>query len=212
MNQRSDSPKISERCSTHAGPVLGAECAGSVWTPTLTRLLGHVTTRSKKRSKEWKIMTKLLRSSLGQIEVQVTRGHQRSNFAFLNIFFKSAHNSGTRRATCRGKAHLVASLTPFCLRALISDLRLFFWPPASKNAKMAVKKIGNNVWLSKGRPFIFPASCFSCQNASNGPLFNAKRKCWKFDQRWWWPDRKGSCCISGDPHRPPEHIHGFSSL
>ena len=80
-------------------PVLGAERAGPgvFEQPPLTRLLGRVATRSKRHSKERKIVTKLLRSFLGQVKGQVTRGHQRSNFAFPTFFYKSAHNSGTGR-------------------------------------------------------------------------------------------------------------------
>ena len=55
--------------------------------PPLSRLLGHVATRGKRHSKE---RQKPLRNHfghfLGQVKGQVTRGHQRSNFAYFNIF------------------------------------------------------------------------------------------------------------------------------
>ena len=71
--------------------------ARGVWTPPLTRFLGHVATRGKRHSKERQT---LLRNCcghfLGHVKGQVTRGHQRSNFAFFNIFsYKSTHNSRT---------------------------------------------------------------------------------------------------------------------
>ena len=86
---------------TRAVPVLGAERAGpGVFEyPPLIRLLGHVATRSKRHSKERKKSLQNLRLFLGQVEGQVTRGHKRSNFAFSAFFYKSAHNSGTGRAT-----------------------------------------------------------------------------------------------------------------
>ena len=88
---------------TRAGLLRDAKRAGpGVFDPLpLTRLLGHVVTRGKRHSKEHKkSFINCFRNSLGQVNVQVTKGHQRSNFADFNIFFyKSAYNSGTRGAT-----------------------------------------------------------------------------------------------------------------
>ena len=79
---------------TRAGPLLGAERAGPrgcLNTPTrLTRLLGHVATCGKRHSKErQKSWRNWFSHFLGQVKGQVTRGHQRSNFAVFNIFLQS---------------------------------------------------------------------------------------------------------------------------
>ena len=44
--------------------------------------------------------------------------------------------------------------------------------------------------------------------------FELKRSYWKFDLRSRsWPNREGSCCVSVDPYRQPEHIYGvFTAL
>ena len=60
---------------------------GCLNTPRLTRLMGHLATRgkrhSKERQKEWR---NCFGQFLGQVKGQVTRGHQRSNLAYFNIF------------------------------------------------------------------------------------------------------------------------------
>ena len=67
------------------------------WRGALTQLLGHVATRGKRHSKErQKPCRNYFSIFLGQIKNQVTRGHQRSNFAFPTFFEKSAHNSKAR--------------------------------------------------------------------------------------------------------------------
>ena len=58
---------------------------GGVW--TLTQLLSHVASRGKRHSKErQKAWRNCFGHFLGQVKSQVTRGNQRSNFAFFNIF------------------------------------------------------------------------------------------------------------------------------
>ena len=55
--------------------------------PRLTRLMGHVATRGKRQSKErQKSWRNCFGHFLGQVKGQVTRGHQRSNLAYFNIF------------------------------------------------------------------------------------------------------------------------------
>ena len=67
----------------------------------------------------------------------------------------------------------------------------------------------DNFWLCKDTTLLLPASCFSCQDASNGIWFDLERSCWKFDLRSRsWPDPKRLCCMSGDPYHRPEHIYG----
>ena len=124
---------------TRVGTVLGTELAQprEVHPPPLTRLLEHVATRSKRHSKErLKIMTKLLRSLLGQVKGQVTKGQI---LPLSTFFYKSAHNSGSRRFTApRKKTHLIALLTLFRYNVLRFDLRLRVWPLEPKNSKNTV--------------------------------------------------------------------------
>ena len=91
---------------------------GGVWTPSpLTRLLGHVATRGKRHSKErQKSLRNCLGHFLGQFIGQITRGHPRSNFAFLTFIYKSTHNSETRRATAPRKGAFDSFFNTLSLR------------------------------------------------------------------------------------------------
>ena len=57
-------------------------------------------------------MTKLLRSFLGQVKGQVTRGHQRSNLAYFNIFFSTNWRKACEleELPCCAKAHSIGCL------------------------------------------------------------------------------------------------------
>ena len=99
--------------------------------PPLTRLLDHAVTRGKRHSKEpvncpfkrahskerLKSWRNCFSHFLGQFNGQVTRGRQRSNFAFSTFFYKLAHTSRTRRATAPRKSANDSSLntlSPWC--------------------------------------------------------------------------------------------------
>ena len=94
--------------------------------PPLTRLLGYVRTRGKRHSEGQKSM-KLFR--------QVTRGHQRSNLTYLNIFDNLTHNSRTSRATAPRKSAFDSSSNALSKLSLRFDLRSTVLPPESKNSK-----------------------------------------------------------------------------
>ena len=76
---------------TRAGPVLGVERArpgGGVWTlPSNSApvMQGHAVSGIRKSQKSW---WNDFGHFLDQVKGQVTRGHQKSNFADLNIFLQ----------------------------------------------------------------------------------------------------------------------------
>ena len=88
-------------------------CATTWWgvinDPPITRLLGHVATHGKQYSKECK---KSWQSYLGQVKGQVTRGHQRSKWAYINIFLTNWHITREQEELqCSQKAHSIALST-----------------------------------------------------------------------------------------------------
>ena len=55
--------------------------------PLLTRLLGHLATSGRRRSKaRQKSFRKYFGHFLGQVKGKVTRGHRRSNFPYFSLF------------------------------------------------------------------------------------------------------------------------------
>ena len=73
----------------------------------LTRLLDHLATRGKPHSKERKKSWRnCFRHFLGQVQWQVTRGHQRQILPISAFFYKLAHNSETRRVAAPRKKRI----------------------------------------------------------------------------------------------------------
>ena len=92
-----------------------------------TRLKRHSKERQKSR-RNWFFF--------GQVKGQVTRSHQKSNFAVFNISF-STNRHITREPEelqRHRKAHSIALLTLFRCSALRFDLRPTVWPPETKNS------------------------------------------------------------------------------
>ena len=135
---------------------------------------------------------------------------------FSTLFFKLAYNSGTRRATAPRKANSIALLMLFCQHVL--DLiwsKSTVWPLELKLQKTFFLRIFffcYNFWLSEGTTSTLnlPASCWSCQDASNELEFDIKRSFWKLMSSW--PDRKSSYCRSVDLYSHPKHIYGVFSV
>ena len=117
---------------------------------------------SKERKKSWR---NCFGHFLGQVKNQVTRGHQRSNFVISAFFYKSAHNSGTRRATAPGKSAFdssinVLSLTCPQISSKINGL-------ASREQKLQNRSFCEKgsyvyVWL-RDTTSLLAALCFSSQ-------------------------------------------------
>ena len=137
------------RYLTRAGP------GRDVWTPPLTRLLGHVATRgkwhSKERHKSWR---NCFSHCLGQVEGQVTREHQSSYFDVLNIFFfyKSAHNSETKRTTTSRRNAFDSPFNALSLRCPQILLKVNVLASREQNSIIAVftkKRFWGNNFLTQ---------------------------------------------------------------
>ena len=106
-----------------------------VWTPPLTRLLGHVATRGKRHSQERQKSWRSCYSHFGFIQKSCHQRSPKVKFCRFQHFSTNWHITWeAKELQRRRKAHSIALLPFFRYLALIFDLRSTVWPSESKNS------------------------------------------------------------------------------